>query len=251
MFMGVDIGNSEITIGLHDNEKWSVVWRMATVREQTELYYGVKLRESFFEARIGIDTVDRVVISSVVPEITEKVRSAVVAQLEIAPVVMGPDVYARLPLKILNPYQIGSDLVANALAAFTRYKRSCIVVDFGTALTCTIVSHTGEIEGVTIAPGLKTAVRSLSQQTSRLFDVPLEYPQSVLGKNTVHAIQAGILVGYEGMVLHLLDRIKRELNDANIPVVATGGLVAIIGTLRTTFDAVDPHLTLEGLRQVQ
>ena len=150
----------------------------------------------------------------------------------------------------MNPYEIGSDLVCNALAAFTFFKAQCVVVDFGTALTFTTVSKDGEILGVSIAPGLKTAIRSLSQNTAQLFDVPLEMPSSVLGRGTVHAIQAGVLFGYEGMVRHMLDRIKSELNDPDLRSVATGGLSSIIPSLTSVFTHIDPNLTLNGLRIV-
>ncbi len=127
---------------------------------------------------------------------------------------------------------------------------ACIVVDFGTALTFTAISGSGEIKGVTIAPGLRTALRALSQNTAKLFDVPLEMPTSVLGKGTVHAIQAGVLVGYEGMVKHMVERIRTELNEPAVAVVATGGLSAILSSLSGVYTAVDPDLTLTGLKLV-
>jgi type III pantothenate kinase len=166
------------------------------------------------------------------------------------PLVLGPAVYEKLPIKILRPYEIGSDLVCNAFAAYTLFKRSCVVIDFGTALTFTTLSQDGEILGVSIAPGLKTAIKSLSQNTAKLFDVPLVMPTSVLGRGTVHAIQAGVLVGYEGMVKHMLQRIRTELNDDSLKSVATGGLSSIIPSLKETFDHIDPNLTLNGLRLI-
>lgn len=161
---------------------------------------------------------------------------------------MGPDLYKKLPIGVLNPYEIGSDLVSNALAAYTRFKRSCIVVDFGTALTFTTLGNDGEILGVAIAPGLKTAIKSLSQNTAKLFDVPLQLPDSVLGKNTVHAIQAGILIGYEGIVTTMIKKIRKELKDESVPVIATGGLSSIITSLSSEFSSIDANLTLDGLR---
>jgi type III pantothenate kinase len=191
-----------------------------------------------------------VVISSVVPDLTDKIIHVTATLFEKKPIVLGPDIYPRLPIEVLNPYEIGSDLVANAVAAYEKFKTNCAVVDFGTALTFTTLSSGGKIEGVAIAPGLKTAIRSLSQNTAKLFDVPLELPKSVLGKNTVHAIQAGILMGYEGLVKSMLDRIRTEMNDPDLKSVATGGLSSIIAPLNGTFTAIEPHLTLEGLRIV-
>lgn len=250
MLLAVDIGNSDITFGLYKDEQWINIWRISSATNHPELFYGIKLREYFFEAGLKTEGVQKVVMSSVVPDLTGTIISVVTTLFGKKPIVLGPDVYSKLPIEILNPYEIGSDLVSNALAAYTFFKSHCIVVDFGTALTFTTISNTGKIEGVAIAPGLKTAIRSLSQNTAKLFDVPLEMPQSALGKNTVHAIQAGILLGYEGLVRTMLDKIRTELGDQTIPSVATGGLSSIITSLNGTFTILEPNLTLNGLRLV-
>ncbi|MCK6618549.1 MAG: type III pantothenate kinase [Cyclobacteriaceae bacterium] len=250
MILVVDIGNSDVTIGLAKGNTWLHVWRIPAVADRPELFYGIKIREFFSEAGIATTDVARIIMSSVVPNLTGKIINVTVTLFEKNPVVLGPEVYPKLNIKVLNPYEIGSDLVANAVAAYDKYKANCVVVDFGTALTFTTISEAGSIEGVAIVPGLKTAIRALSQNTAKLFDVPLELPQSALGKNTVHAIQAGILMGYEGLVKSMLMRIKTELNDPEIKSIATGGLSSIITTLNGTFTAVDPNLTLDGLRLV-
>ena len=250
MLLAVDIGNTDITIGLHHQNLWTNLWRLPSNTSRPELFYGIKLREYFFEAGIKPEAVLKIVVSSVVPELTERIVSVVRTLFEKEPVVLGPEVYTKLPIEVLNPYEIGSDLVANALAAYMRFKKHSIVVDFGTALTFTTISDTGRILGVAIAPGLKTAIRSLSQNTAKLFDVPLELPQSALGKNTVHAIQAGILLGYEGLVESMLNRIKKELAGHSCATVATGGLSSIISPLKDQFTDIDQNLTLNGLKLV-
>lgn len=250
MTLVIDIGNSDVTIGLSKNSEWPYVWRIPAVADRPELFYGIKIREFFAEAGIQTTDVSRIILSSVVPNLTGKIINVTVTLFEKNPVVLGPDIYPKLKIKVLNPYEIGSDLVANSVAAYNKFKSNCVVVDFGTALTFTTISESGSIIGVAIVPGLKTALRSLSQNTAKLFDVPLELPQSVLGKNTVHAIQAGILMGYEGLVKAMLERIKAELNDPEIKSVATGGLSSIITPLKGTFTEVDPNLTLDGLRLV-
>jgi type III pantothenate kinase len=250
MVLAVDIGNSDITIGLYYQQDWKHLWRLSSAISSPELYYGIKMREHFFEAGLRVQDVEKIVVSSVVPGLTDRIVNVLKTLFEKSPVVLGPDVYAKLPIEVLNPYEIGSDLVSNALAAYMRFKRNCIVVDFGTALTFTTVSAKGSILGVAIAPGLKTAIKSLSQNTAKLFDVPLELPESALGKNTVHAIQAGILLGYEGLVISMLHRIKKELQDDQCATLATGGLSSIITPLKDQFTEVDPNLTLNGLRLV-
>lgn len=250
MVLAVDIGNSDITIGLYYQQDWKHLWRLSAAISSPELYYGIKIREHFFEAGLRVQDVEKIVVSSVVPGLTDRIVNVLKTLFEKSPVVLGPEVYPKLPIEVLNPYEIGSDLVSNALAAYMRFKRNCIVVDFGTALTFTTVSAHGSILGVAIAPGLKTAIKSLSQNTAKLFDVPLELPESALGKNTVHAIQAGILLGYEGLVISMLDRIKKELQDDQCATLATGGLSSIITPLKDQFTEVDPNLTLNGLRLV-
>jgi type III pantothenate kinase len=250
MVLAIDIGNSDITFGLTSQSQWTHQWRIPSTVSRPELFYGIKLREYFFESGLQTDSVVQIVISSVVPDLTDRIVSVVTTMFEKKPTVLGPDVYSKLPIEVLNPYEIGSDLVSNALAAYVRFKQNCIVVDFGTALTFTTISDKGKILGVAIAPGLKTAIKSLSQNTAKLFDVPLELPKSALGKNTVHAIQAGILLGYEGLVSSMLNRIKTELADPNCATIATGGLSSIISPLKNQFTVVDENLTLNGLKLV-
>jgi type III pantothenate kinase len=248
MLLAIDIGNSDITLGISNGDGWQPVWRIPTVADLPQMYYSMRIINNFLETGLKHEHVEKVVISSVVPELTKDFTEVAAALFEQTPLVLGPDMYDDLPITIRNPYEIGADLVANAVAAFTRFHQNCVVVDFGTALTFTTVSHSGEILGVSIAPGLKTAIRSLSQNTARLFDVPVEMPSTVLGKGTTQAIQAGVVIGYEGMVIHMLNRIREELKDPDVKSVATGGLCKAIPSLGAVFTEIDPYLTLSGLR---
>ncbi|MEO8474883.1 MAG: type III pantothenate kinase [Chryseolinea sp.] len=248
MLLAIDIGNSEIHIGISSGDTWQPVWRIPSVADLPQMYYSMRLANNFLESGIRQDRITKVVISSVVPELSDKLAEAAAGLFSVQPIVMGPDIFSKLPIIARNPYEIGADLVSNALAAFTKYKSNCVVVDFGTALTFTTVSGAGEILGVSIAPGIKTAIKSLSQNTAKLFDVAIEMPQSALGKGTTHAIQAGVLIGYEGMVIHMLNRLKSELNDPHLKSVATGGLSMSIPTLKDVFTEIDPYLTLTGLK---
>jgi len=247
MLLAFDIGNSDITVGLWKDNEWKYVWRISSRPDLPELFYGIKIRDYFFESRTEVTDVRTIVLSSVVPAMTEKIKSVSRTLFEKEPIVLGPKVYESLPMNILNPFEIGSDLVANATGAYYKFKQTCIVVDFGTALTFTTVSGEGKILGVSIAPGLKTAIKSLSQNTAKLFDVPLVMPASSLGKNTVTAIQSGILFGYEGLVKNVVAKIREELNT-ECPVIATGGLSSVITPLASFFHAIEPNLTLDGLR---
>lgn len=247
MILAVDTGNSDITIGLWNGNTWMHVWRIPSMPDQPEVYYGIKIRDFFFESNLETSEIKTVVLSSVVPALTDKLRNVIEVVFEKSPIVLGSTIYSQLKIEVLNPYEIGADLVANAVAAYDHYKNACIVVDFGTALTFTTLSAKGKIIGVSIAPGLKTAIKSLTQNTAKLFDVPLQMPASALGTSTITAIQSGILVGYSGLVQSMVREIRKEVK-VECPVIATGGLSSIITPLKDFFDQIDPHLTLSGLR---
>ncbi len=248
MIFVLDIGNSDITAGLWLEANWKHVWRLPTDTSLPQTFYTMRLRDLFLEHGLKTDQLEAVVISSVVPDMTDRVKQAAFLLAEKEPLILGGALYDKLPIGILNPHQIGSDLVSNALAAYELFKSNCVVVDFGTALTFTTVSAAGEILGVSIVPGLKTSIKALTQNTAQLFEVPLQVPSSVLGKNTTHAIQAGVLHGYEGLVRTMLQKIKSELNDPALKVVATGGLSSILPALKDEFTIINRELTLDGLR---
>ncbi|WP_420148325.1 type III pantothenate kinase [Spirosoma sp.] len=245
----VDIGNTDAVFGLYDQTSWQHIWRTPAQREETAESYESRLRLWLLEASIPLSAIKTTVLSSVVPGLTPTMRAMLAELFGYAPIVVGPGIYPLLPIEIIRPHEIGADLVANALAAYTRYQRNCVVVDFGTALTFTTVSGDGKIVGVAIAPGLRTAIRSLFANTAQLPEVPIEVPASALGTSTTHAIQAGIILGYEGLVRSLLERIKSELNGDCI-AVATGGLSGRIPSLRNVFVDIVPSLTLEGVRLI-
>lgn len=250
MILAVDVGNTDATIGLWDGSRWLYEWRVRTFPHEPVLYYEGRLRDFFLEAGLKLGQVEQVVMSSVVPPLTPVWKEALTTLFGPSLLLMGPELYERLPVQVLNPYEIGSDLVSNAMAAYCLFPgRHRIVVDFGTALTFTTVSQEGEILGVAIAPGLKTAMRSLFQNTARLPEVPLELPESALGKSTPHAIQSGVLIGYVGLVQYMLVRIRQELPaTAETAVVGTGGLVSVLPLLHPLFEGTFPYLTLDGLR---
>lgn len=245
----VDIGNTDAVFGLYNQADWQHIWRTPSRHDEPAESYEARLRLWLLEANISLSSIQATILSSVVPNVTPIIRSMLTELFGYEPIVVGPGVYPLLPIDILRPHEIGADLVANALAAFTRYQRNCVVVDFGTALTFTTVSGEGKMLGVAITPGLKTAIRSLFANTAQLPEVPIEVPSSALGTNTTHAIQAGVILGYEGLVRSLLDRIRTELNGDCI-AVATGGLSNRIPSLRDAFVDIIPSLTLEGVRLI-
>ncbi len=249
MTLAIDIGNTDAVYGLFDQDTLLHVWRTPARRDATAAHYEATLRLWLLEADVPLSTIRKTVLCSVVPDLTPVFRDMLRALFGTEPVVVGPAIFPALPLEIVSPYEIGGDLVANALAAYTRFGRNCLIVDFGTALTFTTVSATGKMLGVAIAPGLKTAIRALFSNTAQLPEVPLELPTSALGQNTTHAIQAGIMLGYEGLVRSMIARIRTELNG-DCFVIGTGGLIRAITTLQDDFDEIIPNLTLTGVKLI-
>lgn len=250
MLFAVDIGNSNVVIGLWDGEQWVNTWRVNTLqRDDAQVYYEQQLQNVLLENDIRPTPRDRAVISSVVPSLTPVFKTLFDQFIAQSVVVVRPEVYPELEVKINRPNELGTDLLANAIAARHLYQTDCVIVDFGTALTFTTCTAKGEILGVAITPGLQTAIRALFQKTAQLPEVPLRLPASVMGKNTTHAIQSGVLEGYIGLVRHMIDRIRNEVGTHFI-VVGTGGLSAILHPLEDDFDYINPYLTLDGLRVI-
>jgi len=247
MLLAIDIGNTDVVFGIYQQSKPIYIWRTATVSEAPVYRYQAFLQLQMLEADIIPGQIEKIVVSSVVPELTVPMTDALEKLTGVKPIIVNADTYPALRLDIDRPYELGSDLIANAIAVYHRYRQNSIIVDFGTALTFTAVTGDGRVVGVSIVPGLKTAVRALFAHTAQLPEVPLLQPETAIGKNTTHSIQSGILIGYEGLVKYMISRFKQEMGGECV-VVATGGLSSIINTLATEFTDVDRALTLDGLR---
>lgn len=251
MFLSIDAGNSNIVLSFYDasSKSWIAEFRVETRRNITELELEQKVGLFLMEKDIRSQAISKVGISSVVPEINKTLEMFSSKFFGIDPYLISGRSYSTTPVSTSRPDEIGSDLMCNVMAAYQKYKSACIIVDFGTALTFTVVDRDGMVLGVNIAPGIKTAIRSLSSSTSKLPEIELKVPDSAIGKNTIHAIQAGIIYGYVGLVNGMLDTIIEELGDAP-PVIATGGLSHFLPKLERRFDHVDRNLTVEGIRLI-
>jgi type III pantothenate kinase len=249
MLLVIDVGNTNIVGGIYRDSSLVKSLRIHTVPKKTEDEYSIIFTSILADRGVEPSDIDRIVVSTVVPGLTDAMMAMCEHLFGVLPIILGPSVYPKLPLSIPSPHEIGADLVADALAAWTKTKGAVIVVDFGTALTFTCVDAKGHILGVSIAPGLGTAVGALSRDTAQLPTVQLTPPASVMGTNTVMSIQAGVLHGYAGLVTHLVKRMKDEMG-VNARVIATGGLCRVIDGLVDVFDLIDPDLTLDGLALV-
>ncbi len=249
MLLAVDVGNTNIALGLHDSQGWINHWRISTVLSKMPDEYGVLLRDLLREAGVDRGAITQSIVSSVVPGLTGKIREMLRQMTGFTPLILGPGIKTGLKIRIDNPAELGSDIVCNAVAAYHRFQGSCIVVDFGTALTFTAIREPGEILGVAIAPGLNAAAAALSEHTAQLPQVWLEPPQKAIGTNTIKSIQSGVVWGYTGLVESLIDRMKREM-DCPAAVIGTGGRASVIEPLTDRFTLVEPWLILEGLRLI-
>ncbi len=241
MILAVDIGNTDIVFGVKKTD-W-ITHRVKTNREKSTSFYKTKI--DTWLSPLANDTIDRVVVSSVVPQLTPIILEALADVSEKPTILVGSTAYDQLPITIENKNEIGTDLVCNALASFELFKSDCMVIDFGTALTFTVIIDQ-KIVGVNIAPGIKTALSSLTKSAAQLNDIPLALPASVIGKDTTSALQAGILWGYVGLVERMIERIEHETGKS-FKIAATGGLSHVLEPLKAQFDVVDKNLTLEGL----
>lgn len=250
MLLAIDIGNTNIVFGIFENEKWTAHWRIQTDTLKTADEYAVIFRSILKAGKICRSGIKEIMLSSVVPSLVYPFGEMLNNLFESAKVnTLAPHIYPKLPVKILNPDQIGCDLVANAVAAVQKYGNNTMVIDFGTALTFTTIDHNAEIAGVAIAPGLRTAVAALAGKTAQLPQIHLTPPTSVLGKNTTQAIQAGIVFGFTGLVDSMIERTEAELSG-ELTVVATGGLSSVVAPLTKKIKTVDKMLTLQGLAAI-
>lgn len=247
MLLAIDIGNTNIVFGINYKGEWKHNWRIQTDPLKMADEYKVIFSSLLSDGNINITEITEIIISSVVPSLVYQFTEMLFKLIPKARIVLvSPEIYHKLPIKVLNPYEIGSDLVANAVAAFQKYGKLTMVIDFGTALTFTTIGNDAEIKGVAIAPGLNTAVSALAGKTAQLPQIHLTAPPSVLGENTVHAIQSGVIYGFSGLVDSIIERTQDELKG-KLTVVATGGLSAVIAPLTKNVKIIEPMLTLDGL----
>lgn len=251
MLLVLDIGNTNITLGLFGPEGLRHQFRIATRANKTEDEYGLLLKDLLNENGLPPARIGDVVLCSVVPPLWSVLEATFKKYFGFDPLVVRPETDSGLIIKYDNPKELGADRVVDALAAFTLYGGPVIVIDMGTATTFGAISKDGEFLGGAIAPGIGISTEALFQRAAKLPRIDLVKPKGgIIGKNTVAAMQAGIIYGYAGGVDALVDRIRAEIGHPEAKTVATGGLAPLISRESRTIDIVNPHLTLEGLRIV-
>ncbi len=249
MLLAVDIGNTNIHLGLHRDGEWLVTWRIRTVPDKMPDEYAVLVRSFFREEGLDFDEIEGVVIGSVVPKLTAAFTELSRRYLGHEPLIVGPGVRTGIRLKMDNPHEVGADRVTNAAAARKLYGCPAIVIDFGTATTFDVLSPEGDYVGGAIAPGIGISHDALVSRTARLHKVDLEPPPSPIGRNTVHAMQSGLFYGYVAMIEGMVERIQRALG-CKAKVIATGGLAPLFAEHTDVIEVIAPYLTLDGLRLI-
>lgn len=247
MLLVIDVGNTNTVVGLYEGQTLAHNWRITTDKGRTGDEYAMLLHELLRLANVSFDRIEDVIVSSVVPPTLHAIETLCSKYVGRLPYVVGPGIKTGMPILYENPREVGADRIVNAVAAFARWQRSLIVVDFGTATTFDYVTAKGQYQGGAIAPGLKISADALFEKASKLPRVEVSKPPFVVAKNTVNSIQSGLFFGYVGLVDGIVERMKKETRDDPL-VVATGGLATLIANETQTINEVDPDLTLEGLR---
>jgi type III pantothenate kinase len=249
VLLAIDLGNTNITLGLFDGERLLNTFRAETVHARTADEYAIVLRQMFVFSGVDVRKIDAAVMASVVPPLTDVLADATHQAFGCSPLIIGPGTKTGISVRYENPYEVGADRVVNAAAAFDRVHGGAIVVDFGTATTFDCISPKGEYLGGVIAPGIRVSLEALLGRAAKLRPVEIAAPPSVLGRNSAHSIQSGIIHGYASLVDGLVTKLKAELGFP-CAVLATGGLAPLIAKHSQSIESVDPELTLIGLRLI-
>ena len=246
MLLAVDVGNTQTAVGLFSGKDLAASWRIATDVHQTGDQIAALLDTLLRLDGYSKETLSGLAVASVVPRLSGEYSNMAAAKFGLEALVIGPGVKTGMPILTSDPRQVGPDLIVDAVAAFDLYGGPCIAVDFGTATTFSAVSAAGEYLGHAIAPGIEISLDALATRAARLLKIELADPGSVIGKNTVHAMQAGAVYGFAGQVDGVVSRMRTELGGSAV-TVATGGLAFLIFDHAATLDKLDPLLTLKGL----
>jgi type III pantothenate kinase len=244
-----DVGNTNTVLGVYEGDELKYHWRVETHRNRTEDEFGMIVKSLFEDSGLTFSQIDGIIISSVVPPIMFALERMCKKYFHINPLVVGPGMKTGLNIKYENPREVGADRIVNAVAAIHEYGSPLIIVDFGTATTYCYVNEHRQYMGGAIAPGVGISTEALYSKAAKLPRIEITRPDGVIGKNTVAAMQAGIVYGYVGQVEGIVKRMMDQ-SEKKPTVIATGGLSNLIAQESTIIDVVDPFLTLKGLQLI-
>ncbi|NLC10911.1 MAG: type III pantothenate kinase [Firmicutes bacterium] len=247
MLLAIDVGNTNIMLGVYQEEKLVTYWRVSTNRQGTEDEYGILIKNLFHQRGIRDQNIKEMIIATVMPPLRFPLEEMGKKYFKVNPLVVGPGIKTGLNILMDNPKEVGADRIVNAVAGYELYGGPLIIVDFGTATTFCVISEDGSYLGGSIAPGIEIATEALFKKAAKLPRVELVKPSRVLGKDTISSMQSGIFYGFVGQVDGVVRRLCREIG-IKPKVIATGGLANLIAKESETIEEVNQFLTLEGLR---
>ena len=248
MLLVVDVGNTNITLGVFDKEELLTTFRLTTKMARTSDEYGIAICNMIERNGLKVEDIDGIVIASVVPNVMHSFNNAIVKYFGKTPLIVGPGVKTGIKVATENPRQIGADRIVDAVAAHSIYKGPVIVIDFGTATTYDLVSEEGSFVAGITAPGIRTAAEALWEKAAKLPEIEICKPKSILARETISSMQAGLVYGQIGQSEYIVNQMKKECGYENIKTVATGGLGKLIAQETEVIDIYDSMLTLHGLR---
>lgn len=249
MLLAVDIGNTNITYGLISDTGTVVgTFRITTKMPRTSDEFGLNLMSFLNSLNVSVTAIDDVIISSVVPKIMYAFTNSIRKYLLIEPIIVGPGIKTGISIKTESPKELGADKIVDAAAVYHTYGGNALILDFGTATTYDYIDENGTFLYSCISPGIEICANALWSQAAKLPEVEIQKPATILSKNTINSMQAGIVYGYIGQVEYIVKQFKKELNRKDIKVIATGGLGKIIYKETKLIDAYDPDLTFKGMK---
>ena len=250
MLLALDVGNTNITIGVFDGEKLLRTLRVTTKLPRTSDEYGILIKSLLRENDIDPDRIDATIVSSVVPAVMYSLRNGLYKYFHVEPLIVEPGIKTGIRIVTDHPAQIGSDRIVDAVGAYEKYGGPVLVLDFGTATTYDLVDEKGQFISVIIAPGIRTSGKALWQDAAKLPEIEIKKPKSILAKETISSMQAGLVYGQIGQTEYIIKKVREESGFDNLKVVATGGLGAMIAAETKAIDIYDANLTLDGMRLI-
>ena len=250
MLFAIDVGNTNITVGLFDEKDLKYTFRMTTGIARTSDEYGMFFCDWLSVRGMKAEDIDAVIISSVVPNVMHSLTSGIIKYLCVTPIIVAPGIKTGINVSIPNPKALGSERLVDAVAAYDIYGGPVIVIDFGTATTYDLVLEGGSFHSGVTSPGIRLSASALWNGTAKLPEIEIKKPDTILAKDTVTSMQAGVFFGYLGTTEYIIKKMKEESGIDNIKVVATGGLGKLISDNTKSIDVYDPNLTLKGLKLI-
>lgn len=250
MLLAIDVGNTNITIGVFDEDRLAVTFRMTTKLQRTSDEFGITIMDMLEHNKLAVEDIEAAIISSVVPNIMHSLRSGIIKYFNIQPMVVEPGIRTGICITSENPAQVGADRIVDAVGAYELYGGPVIVIDYGTATTYDFVDGNGNFFACVICPGIRISAQALWQDAAKLPEIEIKKPSTILARETISSMQAGLLYGQVGQTEYIIRHMIRESGLKDVKVVATGGLGKTIAAETKSIHYYNPNLTLEGMRLV-